>query len=297
MDYVKGPGLADGIVAGGTYKLGLTPGKLVIRGMLAGAYLAIATSMSVTVAVETGYWIAGALLFPIGLALAVLLGTEVITGSFALVPCAALAKRERGAIGRVLANFCWVFLGNLLGSMLYAAMFTISITMAGDVAVPAVGAKLIAIADAKTTYYQAHGSAGVITVVTKAILCNWMVSLAVVAAFASTSFTGKMAAIWGPTVLFFSQGFEHTVVNMFIIPVGILLGADIPVSTWWMWNQIPVTLGNLFGGMVFTGLALYLTHRGHTATPTEAHPTADTKAVTTHAHSAATALHPYAATL
>jgi formate/nitrite transporter FocA (FNT family) len=87
-----------------------------------------------------------------------------------------------------------------------------------------------------------------------------MVSLAVVFAYASTSFTGKMIAIWGPTVLFFSQGFEHAVVNMFAIPMGMLLGANVSLSTWWMWNQIPVTLGNLVGGMVFTGLAMYYTY-------------------------------------
>ena len=62
-------------------------------------------------------------------------------------------------------------------------------------------------------------------------------------------------------MLFFSQGFEHAVVNMFLIPVGMLLGATINVSTWWLWNQIPVTLGNLVGGMLFTGLAIYFTHR------------------------------------
>ena len=59
------------------------------------------------------------------------------------------------------------------------------------------------------------------------MLCNWMVSLAVVAAFMSTSFSGKILAIWGPTLLFFSQGFEHAVVNMFLIPVGMILGANV----------------------------------------------------------------------
>jgi formate/nitrite transporter FocA (FNT family) len=124
-----------------------------------------------------------------------------------------------------------------------------------------VGTKLIAIAEAKTNYYASHGSAGMATVFTKGILCNWMVSLAVVFAFATTSLTGKMIAIWGPTVLFFSQGFEHAVVNMFVIPVGMLLGANVSVSSWWIWNQIPVTLGNLVGGMLLTGLAIYFTYR------------------------------------
>lgn len=229
--------------------------------MLAGAYLGIATSMAVTVAVETGSWIAGSLLFPFGLALAILLGAEIITGSFALLPCAAVESNGKVGLSRVLANWGWVFLGNLLGSTLYALLFALCLTTAWDNAVPAVGAKLMAIAEAKTNYYAAHGSAGLLTVFTKAVLCNWMVSLAVVASFASTSFSGKLLAIWGPTVLFFSQGFEHAVVNMFVIPVGMLLGANVTVSSWWLWNQIPVTLGNLVGGMLFTGMAIYLTHR------------------------------------
>lgn len=261
MDYVKPHGVVEKMLAGGALKLGLPARHLVIRGMLAGAYLAVATSMAVTAAVETGFWIVGSILFPFGLALAVLLGAEIITGSFALLPCAAVESGGQLGIGRVLGNWGWVFLGNLLGSTLYALLFWIALTMAGDVQTSAVGAKLIAIAEAKTTHYAEHGSAGLLTVFTKAILCNWMVSLAVVFAFASTSLAGKMLAIWGPAILFFSQGFEHAVVNMFVIPVGMFLGARVTVSGWWLWNQIPVTLGNLVGGMVFTGLAIYATHR------------------------------------
>ena len=261
MDYVKPQGVVENMVAGGVYKLNVPPRHLIQRGMLAGAYLGIGTSMAVTAAVETGYWIVGSILFPFGLALAILLGAEIITGSFALLPCAAVAGKENAGIRRVLANWGFVFLGNLLGSLLYAVLFAIALTTAGEVQINAVGAKLLAIAEAKTNYYAGHGSAGLLAVFTKGILCNWMVSLAVVAAFMSTSFSGKMIAIWGPTVLFFSQGFEHAVVNMFLIPVGMLLGADVSLSTWWLWNQIPVTLGNLVGGMVFTGLAIYSTHR------------------------------------
>lgn len=263
MDYVKPHGVVGSMLAGATVKLNVPVRHLVIRGMLAGAYLGVATSMAVSVAVETGFWIAGALLFPFGLALAILLGMEIITGSFALIPCAVVsgnAHNERVGLSRVLANWGWVFLGNLLGSALYAALLAIVLTTGGDVQVSAVGTKLIAIAEAKTTYYAHHGDAGLLTVFTKGILCNWMVGLAVVFAYSTTSFIGKMVAIWGPTVLFFSQGFEHAVVNMFLIPVGMLLGAEISVSHWWLWNQIPVTLGNLVGGMFFTGLAIYYAH-------------------------------------
>lgn len=260
MDYVKPQGVVESMLAGGVYKLNVPPRHLLLRGMLAGAYLGIGTSMAVTAAVETGYWIVGSLLFPFGLALAILLGAEIITGSFALLPCAAAAGKANAGIRQVLANWGFVFLGNLMGSALYAGLFAIALTTAGDAQINAVGVKLIAIAEAKTNYYASHGSAGLLAAFTKGILCNWMVSLAVVAAFMSTSFSGKMVAIWGPTLLFFSQGFEHAVVNMFLIPVGMLLGAPIDFSTWWLWNQIPVTLGNLVGGMVFTGLAIYGTH-------------------------------------
>ena len=55
--------------------------------------------------------------------------------------------------------------------------------------------------------------------------------------------------------------FEHSVVNMFVIPTGMLMGAKVSITDWWLWNQIPVTLGNLVGGMVLTGLFLYWTYR------------------------------------
>jgi formate/nitrite transporter len=261
MDYVKPQEIVNDMLSTGAMKLDLQPRDLLIRGALAGAYLGVATSMAVTAAVETGSWLVGSLLFPFGLCLAILLRTEIITGSFALLPCAAADGKANACIRRVLANWGWVFLGNLIGSTLYAAMLAIVLTTAGDAEITKVGAKLIAIAEAKTNYYAMHGTARMVTVFTKGILCNWMVSLAVVFAFATTSLTGKMIAIWGPTVLFFSQGFEHAVVNMFAIRVGILLGANVSVTNWWIWNQIPVTLGNLVGGMLFTGLAIYFTYR------------------------------------
>jgi hypothetical protein len=109
MDYVKPLGVVESMLAGGAYKLNVPPRHLVIRGMLAGAYLGIATSMAVGVAVETGSWIAGSLLFPFGLALAILLGTEIITGSFALLPCAAVDNKGAVGLRRILANWGWVF--------------------------------------------------------------------------------------------------------------------------------------------------------------------------------------------
>lgn len=261
MDYITPPNIARAMLAAGTAKARLPIKDLLIRGALAGAYLAVATSMSVTAAVQTGQWIVGALIFPFGLCLVVLLGTELITGSFAILPCAAMEGKDGADIGRMLQNWNWVFVANLLGSLLYAALFAIALTMNGAGDLSPVAKKLVAMAEAKTIGYAAYGINGLITVFVQAILCNWLVGLAVVAALCSTSTVGKIAAMWGPVTLFFTQGFEHTVVNMFVIPAGIMMGANVTVADWWVWNQIPVTAGNLVGGMVFTGLAIYMTHR------------------------------------
>ena len=124
-----------------------------------------------------------------------------------------------------------------------------------------VAARIVAVAEAKTVANAALGTAGMVSVFVKGILCNWLVCLGVVMAMTSTSTVGKIAATWLPIFTFFALGFEHTVVNMFIIPTGMLLGAKVSVYDWWVWNQIPVTLGNLVGGFVFTGLALYTTYK------------------------------------
>jgi formate/nitrite transporter FocA (FNT family) len=100
-----------------------------------------------------------------------------------------------------------------------------------------------------------------VTAFVKAMLCNWLVCMGVVMAMTSSSTLGKIVGAWLPISVFFAQGFEHSVVNMFIIPTGMLMGAKITVAEWWIWNQIPVTLGNAVGGFIFTGLALYLTHK------------------------------------
>jgi formate/nitrite transporter FocA (FNT family) len=100
-----------------------------------------------------------------------------------------------------------------------------------------------------------------VSVFVKGMLCNWLVCLGVVMAMTSTSTVGKIAATWLPIFLFFALGFEHAVVNMFIIPTGMMMGAKVSVAQWWLWNQIPVTLGNLVGGFTFTGLAIYTTYK------------------------------------
>jgi formate/nitrite transporter FocA (FNT family) len=124
-----------------------------------------------------------------------------------------------------------------------------------------VAAKIVSTAEAKTIGYAAIGAAGFVTCFVKAMLCNWMVCLAVVLAMTTTSAVGKMVAAWLPIFIFFAQGFEHLVVNFFIIPAGMMMGAKVTILDWLVWNAIPVTLGNIVGGFLFTGLAIYWTFR------------------------------------
>jgi formate/nitrite transporter len=261
MDYVKPADVAAMMVETGRRKLALPTADLIIRGILSGAILGIATSLAFTGAVSTGQPIVGALIFPVGLIMIVLLGLELITGSFALLPLPWLDRDATGA--SVLANWGWVFVANLIGSVAYGALLAIALTNMGAIEPAGVAARIVAVAEAKTVGYAAFGFAGWVTVFVKAILCNWMVCLAVVLAMCTNSTIGKIAAAWMPVFIFFAQGFEHSVVNMFIIPTGMLMGAKVTVADWWLWNQIPVTLGNLVGGFVFTGLALYMTYKPH----------------------------------
>ncbi|MFZ3350882.1 MAG: formate/nitrite transporter family protein, partial [Xanthobacteraceae bacterium] len=218
-----------------------------------------ATSLAFTGAVQTGQLLVGALIFPVGLIAIVLLGLELVTGSFALVSLPWLDRQA--SFGAVLVNWGWVFIGNLIGSVAYGALLAIVLTNMGHTAPAGVAARIVSIAEAKTLGYAALGTAGMVTVFVKAMLCNWMVCLAVVLAMTTTSTIGKIACAWMPIFIFFAQGFEHSVVNMFIIPTGMMMGAKVTVAQWWLWNQIPVTLGNLVGGFTFTGLAIYMTYK------------------------------------
>jgi formate transporter len=258
MDYVQPADIADGMVEAGSRKLALTSRDLLIRGILSGAILGVATSLAFNGAFTTGQPLVGAIIFPVGLIMIVLLGLELVTGSFALVPLPWLSGSAGG--GAVIANWGWVFLGNLIGSIAYGVLIAIVYTDMGAIAPAGVASRIVAAAEAKTTGYAAYGFAGLVTAFVKGMLCNWMVCLAVVLAMSTTSTIGKIATAWMPVFIFFAQGFEHSVVNMFIIPTGMMLGAKVTVADWWLWNQIPVTLGNLVGGFCFTGLAIYATY-------------------------------------
>lgn len=259
MDYIKPLEVVKAMLAAGDTKAGLPVKDLLIRGILSGALLGFATSLAITAATQTGVPLVGALVFPVGFVMIVLLGLELVTGSFAVVMLAGVDGRRQWS--RVSANLFWVFTGNLIGSLIYGVLLYAVLTSAGSEAPTGIAAKIVAAAEAKTTAYAAHGMAGMVTVTVKGILCNWMVCLGMVMAMTSQSTVGKIVAMWLPILTFFAQGFEHSVVNMFLIPTGMMLGAKVSLADWWLWNQIPVTIGNFIGGFLFTGLFLYWTYR------------------------------------
>jgi formate transporter len=248
----------------------LSVGDMLLRGALAGAFLGFATSLAFVVQTQGLPPIAGALLFPVGFVMLVLLGMELATGNFAILPPAVAAGEI--TVARLLRNWFWVYMGNLAGGVGYALLFYLAITNCGATNGGPVGDVLRAAAQKKTVAYMTAGGAGWATALVKAILCNWMVTVGSLLAMVSKSTIGKVVAMWLPILTFFAQGFEHSIVNMFVIPAGMLLHAPVSMSAWWLWNQIPVTLGNILSGSLFTGLALYSTFGSRPAVAVERQP-------------------------
>ncbi len=258
MDYVNPTDLVTEALQVAKKKAGLPVRDMLLRGVLAGGLLGYATSLVMVVLSQGLPGIVGAALFPVGFILLVLLGLELATGNFALLPAGLAAGQVRP--GELVRNWIWVYLGNLIGSMLYAALFYAAITNFGTSNGGPVADQIRQIAQKKTLAYAALGAGGWGTAFVKGMLCNWMVTLGAMMALASRSTVGKIVAMWIPIMTFFAHGYEHSIVNMYLIPAGMLLGAPVSAANWWLWNQIPVTIGNIFSGALFTGLALYATY-------------------------------------
>jgi len=240
-------------------KASLGWGDLLLRGFLSGALLAAATMVAFTVTEQAGSKsFVGALVFPVGFVMIMLMGLELVTGNFATLPMALAAKRI--GIAMVGRNWLHVYLANLVGSVVVGALLWLGLSKLGHIA-PVGSEYLVSVAKGKTLAYKELGSAGMLVAFVKAVLCNWLVTLGVVMAFSSRDTVGKVLAIWLPIFTFFAMGLEHSVVNMFVIPTAMLFGAQISFVDWWLWNQIPVTLGNIVGAVFFTGLPLWWTHR------------------------------------
>lgn len=265
MSYVSPVEVVAEMIAVGRSKLACGSGNVLLRAALAGGILSLAVCLAVTTSVQLDGKIYGAFVFPAGFVILILLGLDLVTGNFAVAPL-PLLHGDPLPPGSVLKNWAVVFCGNLIGCCLVAGLVAASMTMGFSGAQSPEADAIQAIAVAKTRDYAALGGSGLIAVVARAILCNWMVTLGVVMAMTSRHTGGKILAMWLPIVMFFGLGYEHAVVNLFVISLGMILGADVSWTDWWLWNQIPVTLGNLLGGLLFTGIGLYAVHGQHSPT-------------------------------
>jgi len=260
MSYIVPSEFVTKMVDAGESKIFMSTRDTLIRAFMAGAILALAAVFAVTVTVQTGSPLLGAVMFPVGFIMLYLMGFDLLTGVFVLAPLALLDKRPGVTVKGVLRNWGLVFVGNFAGALTVAFMmaFVFTTGFASDPGV--IGEKISHIGEARTLGYAEFGAAGWATIFLRGMLCNWMVSMGVVGAMISTTVGGKAIAMWMPVMLFFYMGFEHSVVNMFLFPSAMIMGGDFSIMDYMIWNEIPTALGNLVGGLAFTGLTLYTTH-------------------------------------
>lgn len=185
----------------------------------------------------------GAAVFPICLICILIGGGELATGNMMIMGLGRLTKRV--STGKLVRNWILVSLGNLAGALAMAFFLGHYVGLSEGAA----AAKTIAIAEAKVN--MDFGRAFV-----SAIACNWMVCMGIWFYFGAKHTSGRILAMWFPVMIFVLIGFQHFVANMFIIPAGILAGADVSWGQFF-WNMLPVFIGNVVGGVSFVG-ASYL---------------------------------------
>lgn len=267
----------------GKYKVGLPAWNMVLRGFLSGAFIAMGAALATVcstgvqatdIAMRFGaaspgiaQLVLGAV-FPVGLIVTILTGAELFTGDAMLAPMAAFIHKVSWA--KVLNLWVWVYIGNFIGSVVFAYIMAygpfVNFDTAGAATVTVFGQRAVAIAAAKTSYV---GTMGLWSVFLKAIACNWLVNLAVLLGICADDAIGKIAGIWFPIFAFVASGFEHSIANMYFIPAGIFVtGIDPSLSvdtvnwvTMWTSNIIPVTIGNIVGGLFFVGVLYWVAFR------------------------------------
>lgn len=224
--------------------------RLLTSSCLAGAYIALGGILSLIVGYGFPELTAGnpamqrllsGCMFPIGLILVVILGAELFTGNNALLIPSYLKGRH--GFSTVLLNWLLVYIGNFIGAI---AFTTILVYACGLTASDPWHSASIRIAEAKV-------SMSWLTVFFKGIGANWCVCLAVWLALSGKTFIEKAVGCWIPVMAFVALGYEHSIANMFFIPLGIMEGADINVINAIWVNFIPATLGNIVGGAVLVG--------------------------------------------
>ncbi len=263
--------IAQQTVENGYKKANTRVSRLFVLGILAGAFIAFASEGS-NAAIYNIPWagvgkaLAGAI-FTTGLMMVIVAGSELFTGNTLMV--AALAQK-RITVGAMLKNWITVYAGNFAGAILIAWLIFMSGQL--DFTNGLLGGFTI-----KTAAYKVSLSFSKAFVM--GILCNWLVCLAVWMAYGSKDMAGRLLAIFFPIWLFITSGFEHCVANMYYIPAGILaksnpewvkqaisLGATpgkidhLNWTSFFTHNLLPVTLGNIVGGAVFTGMAYWFVY-------------------------------------
>ena len=232
----------------------------VMLGIVAGGFIGLGAMYYVIVASDASMGFAaqrvlGGVVFSLGLVLVVIAGAELFTGNNLLVM--AWADR-RITTAEVLRNWLVVYLSNAVGAMGLALI----VYWSGhtDMNGGAIGMQYVIIAAAKTSLPFAEAFF-------KGVLCNLLVCLAVWLAMAGRSVTDKIVAVILPVSAFVAAGFEHSVANMYLIPLGILLRGSVPqapASLDWAGfaaNLLPVTLGNIAGGSVLVALVYFVIYR------------------------------------
>ncbi|MFC0201454.1 formate/nitrite transporter family protein [Paracoccus rhizosphaerae] len=213
MSYVNPTDFAKKMIDSGVTKVSMSTKETLIRAYMAGAILTLAAAFAVTVTVNTRNPLIGTLLFPAGFSMLYLLGFDLLTGVFTLVPL-ALIDRRRGVTPKgMLRNWRLVFCGNFAGAFTVAIFMAIIVTFGWSEAPNAVGEKIGHIGEGRTVGCAAHGAAGMLTLFVRAGMCNWMGSTSVVAVMMSTSV---------------SVG--NYIVNMFLFPAGLLLGGNFTIG-------------------------------------------------------------------
>jgi formate/nitrite transporter len=260
MSYIVPSEFVTKMVDAGESKIYMSTRDALIRAFMAGAILALAAVFAIAISVQTGSPLLGALLFPVGFVMLYLMGFDLLTGVFVLAPLALLDRRPGVTPAGVLRTFGLVFIVNFAGALTVAFMMAFVFTTGFSTDPGVLGEKISHIGEARTLGYAEYGLAGWLTIFLRGMLCNWMVSMGVVGAMISTTVGGKTIAMWMPVMLFFYMGFEHSVVNMFLFPSAMIMGGNFSIMDYMIWNEIPTALGNLVGGLAFTGLTLYTTH-------------------------------------
>ena len=225
--------------------------KLAVLGILGGAFISLGGlfsfylaygSLGITEGSPGFFRLIQGLAFPIGLVLISLVGGELFTGNTAVLFTGA----RKGFISwrYVFANWLMTWLTNFLGAVL-VCFFLAHLT--GLLQVEPWQSGIASIASSKVSQPW-H------VIFLKGIGANWLVCLAIWLGMSSNEMFGRLVGLWLPVMVFVTLGFEHSIANMFYIPMGIMSGAD--VTVWEMvWNNLtPATLGNIVGGAILVGM-------------------------------------------